>query len=78
MRANTKRFREGMKKAGFKILGNDDCPIAPVFLGDARLATEFADAMMEKQIYVIGFSYPVVPTGKARIRVQLSGAHTSE
>lgn len=67
-----------MKKAGFTILGNDDCPIAPVFLGDARLASEFADEMMKKNIYVIGFSYPVVPHGKARIRVQLSGAHTSE
>jgi len=58
-----------MKKAGFKILGNDDCPIAPVWLGDARLAAEFADEMMKFNIYVIGFSYPVVPTGKARIRV---------
>ena len=67
-----------MKKAGFNVLGNDDCPIAPVFLGDARLASEFADEMMKKNIYVIGFSYPVVPHGKARIRVQLSGAHTSE
>ena len=67
-----------MKKAGFTILGNDECPIAPVFLGDARLASEFADEMMKKNIYVIGFSYPVVPHGKARIRVQLSGAHTSE
>jgi glycine C-acetyltransferase len=78
LRANTKRFREGMKKAGFQILGHDECPIAPVFLGDARLASEFADAMMKKHIYVIGFSYPVVPHGKARIRVQLSGAHTTE
>ena len=58
-----------MKKAGFNVLGNDECPIAPVFLGDARLANEFADEMMKKNIYVIGFSYPVVPHGKARIRV---------
>lgn len=47
-------------------------------LGDARLASEFSDAMLEKGIYVIGFSYPVVPKGEARIRVQLSAAHTSE
>ena len=47
-------------------------------LGDARLASEFADAMLEKGIYVIGFSYPVVPKGEARIRVQLSAAHTPE
>lgn len=61
LRRNTKHFRESMKKAGFKILGNDDCPIAPVYLEDARLASEFADEMMKKNIYVIGFSYPVVP-----------------
>ena len=67
-----------MKKNGFQILGNDDCPIAPVFLEDARLAGEFADEMLKKDIYVIGFSYPVVPHGKARIRVQLLGAHTDK
>jgi len=67
-----------MKKAGFTILGHKDCPIAPVWLGDARLANEFANEMMAENIYVIGFSYPVVPHGKARIRVQLSGAHTPE
>ena len=67
-----------MTKAGFKILGHKDCPIAPVFLGDARLASDFANDMMKENIYVIGFSYPVVPTGKARIRVQLSAAHTTE
>ena len=75
---NTEHFRTEMKKAGFKILGHQDCPIAPVWLGDARLATEFANEMMSQNIYVIGFSYPVVPHGKARIRVQLSAAHTSE
>ena len=58
-----------MNEAGFKILGNKDCPIAPVWLGDARLAGEFAEEMMKENIYVIGFSYPVVPKGKARIRV---------
>ena len=50
-----------MKKAGFRILGNELSPIAPVYLEDARLASEFADEMMKKNIYVIGFSYPVVP-----------------
>lgn len=66
---NTEHFRTEMKKAGFTILGHKDCPIAPVWLGDARLATEFANEMMAENIYVIGFSYPVVPNGKARIRV---------
>lgn len=75
---NTEHFRTEMKKAGFTILGHQDCPIAPVWLGDARLATEFANEMMAENIYVIGFSYPVVPTGKARIRVQLSAGHTTE
>jgi glycine C-acetyltransferase len=78
LKANTKLFRTEMKKAGFKVLGHDECPIAPVFLEDARLAGEFADEMMKQNIYVIGFSYPVVPHGKARIRVQLSGAHSTE
>ena len=65
-----------MSKAGFKILGHKDCPIAPVWLGDARLATEFANEMMAENIYVIGFSFPVVPKGAARIRTQMSAAHT--
>lgn len=78
LRTNTHQFREGMTKAGFRILGHKDCPIAPVFLEDARLATEFADEMMKTDIYVIGFSYPVVPKGKARIRVQISAAHTPD
>lgn len=75
---NTKKFREGMKQAGFKLAGNEECPIAPVMIGDAKLASEFADEMLARGIYVIGFSYPVVPKGQARIRVQLSAAHTSE
>eukprot|EP01017_Pseudomicrothorax_dubius_P026451 TRINITY_DN2951_c0_g2_i3.p1 TRINITY_DN2951_c0_g2~~TRINITY_DN2951_c0_g2_i3.p1 ORF type:complete len:325 (-),score=92.78 TRINITY_DN2951_c0_g2_i3:49-1023(-) len=75
---NTKLFRERMKKAGFKILGHDLSPIAPVLLGDARIASEFADELLKEDIYVIGFSYPVVPKGQARIRVQLSAAHTVE
>lgn len=68
-----------MKAAGFNILGHDDCPIAPVYLGDAKLASAMSDAMMKDHgIYVIGFSFPVVPKGQARIRCQLSGAHTHE
>ena len=75
---NTKLFREGMKKAGFEILGDDSCPICPVMLRDARLASEFADEMLKRGIYVIGFSFPVVPRDMARIRVQLSAGHTTE
>jgi len=75
---NTKQFREAMKAAGFKILGHPQSPIAPVWLGDARLATQFADELLEEGIYVIGFSYPVVPKEQARIRVQLSAAHSPE
>ena len=68
-----------MKSAGFKILGHDHCPIAPVYLEDAKLARDMANALMEHHnIYVIGFSFPVVPKGKARIRCQLSAAHTPE
>lgn len=66
-----------MTKAGFTLRGKDH-PIAPVMLGDARLATEFAEAMLTEGIYVIGFSYPVVPKGLARIRVQLSAGHSTE
>mmetsp|Transcript_18456 Transcript_18456/g.8599 ORF Transcript_18456/g.8599 Transcript_18456/m.8599 type:complete len:212 (+) Transcript_18456:399-1034(+) len=69
LNANTTQFRKRMKQAGFTIGGHDVCPIAPVMLGDAKLATEFANEMMKEGIYVIGFSYPVVPVGKARIRV---------
>uniref|UniRef100_T1GRD8 Aminotransferase class I/classII large domain-containing protein n=1 Tax=Megaselia scalaris TaxID=36166 RepID=T1GRD8_MEGSC len=75
--SNTKRFREAMTKAGFTISGQDH-PICPVMLGDARLASVFADKMLSRGIYVIGFSFPVVPHGKARIRVQISAAHTTE
>ncbi|XP_053986302.1 2-amino-3-ketobutyrate coenzyme A ligase, mitochondrial [Hylaeus volcanicus] len=75
LRNNTDLFRNSMKASGFTIAG-DNHPICPVMIGDARLATEFADKMIEKGIYVIGFSYPVVPKDKARIRVQISAAHT--
>jgi len=53
-------------------------PIVPIMLGDAALATRFADAMLARGVYVIGFSYPVVPQGKARIRAQISAAHSRE
>ena len=75
--ANTKRFREGMTAAGFTIKPGIH-PIAPLMLGDARLANEMAKAMLAEGIYVIGFSYPVVPKGEARIRIQLSAAHETE
>eukprot|EP00003_Mantamonas_plastica_P031916 TRINITY_DN8475_c0_g1_i2.p1 TRINITY_DN8475_c0_g1~~TRINITY_DN8475_c0_g1_i2.p1 ORF type:complete len:242 (-),score=95.88 TRINITY_DN8475_c0_g1_i2:40-765(-) len=74
---NTVQFRSAMTEAGFTILGKDH-PIAPVLLKDARLASEFADAMLDRGIYVIGFSFPVVPHEQARIRVQLSARHTEE
>ena len=77
LEANTRRFREGVSKAGFE-LRPGDTPIVPIMLGEARLAVEFADKLLAEGIYVIGFSYPVVPKGQARIRVQLSAAHTPE
>jgi glycine C-acetyltransferase len=77
LESNTKYFREGMAKVGFTILPGTH-PICPVMLGDAALATKVADAMLEQGVYVIGFSYPVVPKGKARIRTQISAAHTKE
>jgi glycine C-acetyltransferase len=66
-----------MTDAGFDIVPGEH-PIVPVMLGDAALATKFADAMLERGVYVIGFSYPVVPQGKARIRTQISAAHTRD
>ena len=74
---NARRFREGMTAAGFTIKPGIH-PIAPIMLGDAKLAGEMAKAMLAEGIYVIGFSYPVVPKGEARIRVQLSAAHEPE
>ena len=74
--ANTKQFRQGIKAAGFTIAGHDECPIAPVMIGDARKASEMANELMNYGIYVIGFSFPVVPKDKARIRTQISAAHT--
>lgn len=75
---NTKRFREGMTRAGFTLRGHPTHPIAPVMIGDARLASQMADRLLQKGIYVIGFSYPVVPKGLARIRVQISAIHTPQ
>ncbi len=74
---NTRYFREAMTEAGFNIAPGEH-PIVPVMLGDAALAGKFADAMLERGVYVIGFSYPVVPQGKARIRTQISAAHTQD
>jgi len=78
LEANTKYFRKGMQTAGFKLKGDPIHPICPVMLGDAGLATSFADKLLKKGIYVIGFSFPVVPKGEARIRVQISAAHSVE
>ncbi len=73
---NARRFREGVTKAGFNVK-EGETPIVPVMLGDARLASELAKGLLDEGIYVIGFSFPVVPRGEARIRVQLSADHTS-
>jgi glycine C-acetyltransferase len=77
LKENTLWFRERMEGLGFDILPGDH-PIVPVMLGDAALATRMADLLLQRRVYVIGFSYPVVPIGKARIRVQVSAAHTRE
>ena len=74
---NTRYFREGMTKLGFNVLPGSH-PIVPIMLCDAALASRFADAMLARGVYVIGFSYPVVPQGKARIRTQISAAHRRE
>lgn len=77
LEANTKFFRDGLAKLGFSVLPGTH-PICPIMLGDAALASKFADAMLARGVYVIGFSYPVVPQGKARIRTQISAAHSRE
>jgi glycine C-acetyltransferase len=76
-RSNTRRMRAGLEAAGFKVKPGPT-PILPVMLGDAALATNMADALLKRGIYVIGFSYPVVPQGQARIRIQVSAAHSTE
>jgi glycine C-acetyltransferase len=74
---NAARFRAGMEKLGFKLAGADH-PIIPVMIGDAALASQMADRLLERGIYVIGFSFPVVPKGQARIRTQMSAAHSAD
>ncbi len=74
---NTAYFRERLSKLGFDVLPGSH-PIVPVMLYDAKIAGEFAARMLEKGVYVVGFSYPVVPQGKARIRTQVSAGHTKE
>jgi len=77
LRANAAHFRSGMTDLGFRLVPGEH-PIIPVMLGDAKLASTFADRMLEEGVYVIGFSFPVVPQGQARIRTQMSAAHTTE
>jgi glycine C-acetyltransferase len=77
LEANTDYFRQKMEEAGFDLVGAD-AAIVPVMLYDAKLSQDMADALLKEGIYVIGFFFPVVPRGKARIRVQLSAAHTKE
>ncbi len=77
LRRNTRHFRERMTAAGFHLVPGEH-PIAPVMIGDAALAATFAERLLERGVYVIGFSYPVVPMGKARIRTQMCAGHTLE
>jgi len=72
--ANTQQFRRAVTAHGFNVPVGDH-PIVPIMLGDAALASRMASELLDEGVYVIGFSYPVVPKGKARIRVQLSAAH---
>jgi len=76
LETNTRYFRTGMVERGFDIPEGDH-PIVPIMLGEAALATKMASMLLDEGIYVIGFSYPVVPKGQARIRVQISAGHTS-
>ena len=77
LQKNARFFREKMEKLGFQLLPGEH-PIIPVMLGDAALASRFAKEMLNEGVYVIGFSFPVVPMGKARIRTQMSAAHTEQ
>jgi glycine C-acetyltransferase len=74
LRNNAAHFRSSMKKLGFVLAGADH-PIIPVMLGEAKLAAEMAARMLDRDVYVTGFSFPVVPKGAARIRTQMSAAH---
>ena len=77
LKINTDYFRSEMDKAGFELIGADSA-IVPVMLYDAKLSQDMSNALLDEGIYVIGFFFPVVPKDKARIRVQLSAAHTKE
>jgi len=77
LEANTRYFRGAMSEAGFDLVPGEH-PIVPIMLGDAALAAKFAEAMLARGVYVVGFSYPVVPQGKARIRTQISAAHSRD
>ncbi len=77
LKDNANYFRQQMSSAGFTLAGADH-PIIPVMIGDAKLASDYANKLLERNIYVIGFSFPVVPQGQARIRTQMSAAHTEE
>ena len=77
LRENTAYFREAMARTGLTILPGEH-PVVPVMLGDARIATRLAERLLEEGVYVIAFSFPVVPQGQARIRTQVSAAHTRE
>ena len=77
LESNTKLFRKGMAESGFEILKGEH-PITPIMIGDAKAAAQLAENMLSRGIYVIAFSYPVVPEGKARIRVQVSAAHSED
>ena len=74
---NARYFREQMQAAGFRLVPGEHA-IVPVMIGDAGLASRMADRLLELGVYVIGFSFPVVPVGQARIRTQLTAAHTRE
>jgi glycine C-acetyltransferase len=77
LEANTKRFKKAIVEAGFETKGEDH-PIIPIMIGDARKASQMADDLLAEGIYVVGFSYPVVPKGQARIRTQMSAAHDEQ
>ncbi len=77
LESNTRFFRDQMANSGFEILEGTH-PITPIILGNASLASSFAEAMLDEGVYVVGFSYPVVPKDKARIRTQISAAHTQQ
>jgi len=78
LKANVLLFRTEMEKLGFHLLGKKETAIIPIFLKDEKLATEFGNEMFDEGIYVVGFSYPVVPKGQARVRVQISASHTKD